>query len=545
MNIKSQLFLCLSIFLSASYQAVAAPADEELLPISILLSHLDDAIAHKEQYQTKRSLLADSLRQTASHQQGTECIGTLRQLYDVVTHYKTEEAFDVLSWERRLPEYASDPQLQISTNIDEARVYGQMGLYDKAFDMLHQIRPNECDDATRLRYYNAMHTILDWRADYALRTAPALAESFLQQAAVYHDSLLMLEPGAENRTIISTNRAYDSGQYQACIDTLLQLMDRCNPEQRTFAYSRLAQAYDKLGNKTLSKRYLILTAIADIRAGITEYMALPELAHQLQTEGDSERAYRYLTCALEDANICKSNLRTLEASTIFPIIEETNRQQQERARFINYLSIFGLIFIVLLLMGGIFALMHFNKKLQSMRRLLAKANDDLKVSNLKMKAANRELEASNRTKEDYLMKFLISSRGYLANIETMQRQLLKLMQARQFDEIIKKLKASDYMDEEQQRFYADFDEAFLTLYPNFVERFNALLKPDCAILPRKGELLTTELRIYALIRMGETDSTKLAKFLNYSLTTIYNYRSRVRNNALGDKDTFEDEVMKL
>ena len=123
--------------------------------------------------------------------------------------------------------------------------------------------------------------------------------------------------------------------------------------------------------------------------------------------------------------------------------------------------------------------------------------------------------------------------------------VLKLVQSRQLEELTRKLKSTDFVEEELEKFYADFDQLFLTLYPNFVEKFNALLKPEAAILPKKGELLTTELRIFALIRMGETDSTKIAKFLNYSLTTIYNYRSRVRNNALGDKETFEQKVMKL
>ena len=143
------------------------------------------------------------------------------------------------------------------------------------------------------------------------------------------------------------------------------------------------------------------------------------------------------------------------------------------------------------------------------------------------------------------MNYLSRSHNYLGSIESIQRQMLKLVQTRQIDELTKKLKSTDFVEEELEKFYADFDQLFLTLFPNFVEKFNALLKPEAAILPKRGELLTTELRIFALIRMGETDSSKIAKFLNYSLTTIYNYRSRVRNSALGDKETFEHEVMKL
>ncbi|MBP5765118.1 MAG: hypothetical protein J6W47_08375, partial [Bacteroidales bacterium] len=168
-----------------------------------------------------------------------------------------------------------------------------------------------------------------------------------------------------------------------------------------------------------------------------------------------------------------------------------------------------------------------------------------KISNSQLHSANLQLQSSDHIKGDYLMNYLTRSRNYLASIESFQRQMANLLHTRQYEELGKKLKSTEFVDEEQEKFYADFDELFLTLYPNFVEKFNALLKPEAAILPKKGELLTTELRIFALIRMGENDSTKIAKFLNYSLTTIYNYRSRTRNNAIGNKDTFEEDVMKL
>lgn len=130
-------------------------------------------------------------------------------------------------------------------------------------------------------------------------------------------------------------------------------------------------------------------------------------------------------------------------------------------------------------------------------------------------------------------------------MESFQNHLYRLFQTHQMDELQKQLRSTQVMASEQADFYADFDQAFINLYPNFIRDFNALLVPEARIEPKRGEILTTELRIFALIRLGETDSNKIAKFLGYSLTTIYNYRSRVRNNALGDKDKFEDKVMAL
>ncbi len=544
MKVKQLLLFIVTLF-GANLITLYAQNDEEELPVAVLLKRLDEAIAHKKEYQQLRFERADSLLKHAYRVQGEERVKDLADLYGIYLHFQTDSALCVLDKLRHLPEYATDRKLQLSCQIDEAQVYGMMGLYYTAFKMLDSISLSECDDQTRLRYYNVQHAIMDWRAAYALRTAPNFWTKMHEEARIWHDSILLYEPEEVNRTIIRTNRYYDYGEYQLCIDSLLALMERCNPEQRTFAYSRLSEAYGKINEPAQQLRYLILTAIADIRAGITEYMALPELAAQLFRMGDVERAYEYLFCALEDANLCKSNLRTIEVSTIFPIIDISRHERLEHEKRETRLIIASLLILALIMILVILMLYRLNKKLQTTRALLAEANNNLKVSNQQLQKANKELLMSDQIKGEYLMNYLDRSHNYLGSIESIQRQMLKLVQTRQIEELTKKLKSTDFVEEELEKFYADFDEVFLTLYPNFVEKFNALLKPENAIIPKRGELLTTELRIFALIRMGETDSTKIAKFLNYSLTTIYNYRSRVRNNALGDKETFEQEVMKL
>lgn len=542
---KVLLPLFLSLLLSFSSLSLFAQREEEQLPIATLLQRLDQAIEHKLEYQALRSQRGDSLRIVAQHSQGMKRVNTLRDIYELYLNFKTDSSLNTLHQLSLEPEVQNDPSLYWRCHMDVARVYGLMGFYHRAFAILDSVPYLSYDNDLRLHYYNVMHSILGWRADYALKTAPDQAPILLAEAAIWHDSLLICEPVANNRTIISTNRAYDHGEYQQCIDTLLHLLDRYDPRQRTFAYSRLAQAYGKTGQAALQLRYLILTSIDDIRSGITEYMALPELALQLYNMGEIDRAYDYLVCALEDANTCKSNLRTIEVSTIYPIISQAHQQLLEHERLQQTILNIVLVIAAIILIGVIFTLTRFNNKLNATRLLLAKANGELKNSNSQLQNVNRQLALSDRNKGDYLMTYLSRSHTYLSTIESMQRQMLKLVQARQLDELTRKLKSTDFIDEELEKFYADFDSVFLSLYPNFVEKFNSLLRPECAILPRKGELLTTELRIYALIRMGETDSTRIAKFLNYSLTTIYNYRSRVRNNALGDKNTFEDEVMKL
>lgn len=529
-----------------------AMPDEQQCTIGQLLEELDNAIAHKDQYQRNRQMVADSLRRAADHALGQERIALLKQLHSNYENYHADSTFWALDNLKQTPEYQTDVELQMYVFLAEARAYGVKGLYSTAFEMLNSVDASKLSKNLQLQYHNARYAVTGWFADFAAQSSPDLSRQLTASMSPINDTLYALEPLAVNRRIIRTNKYFIDGQYQACVDSLLQVLDELPADQRTFFYSGLAQAYGKLGRKEEELRYLTLTSINDICQGNAEYMALPILAQRVFELGQTERAYRYLICSLEDANFCQASLRTIEATQIFPIIDHAQKADEEHHDRTQTLTIVALSFIMLLLCGVLLLLWRQHKKLNKTRQALAQANNDLKISNLQLhnfneqlQKFNRDLKAADKVKEEYLMKYLGRCRRYLSSFESYQRQMYKLIQIHQIEELGRQLKSTQVINDEQMQFYRDFDEAFLKLYPNFIERFNALLSPDAQIQPKKGELLTTELRIFALIRLGETDSAQIAKFLNYSLTTIYNYRSRVRNNAIGDKDTFEDEVMNL
>ena len=539
----------LLIFLLCSCLATSttllAMADDHLRPIGQLLEELDDVIAHKDQYQRKRQMAADSLRHAADRALGQERIALLKQLQYNYENYHADSTFLALEVLKQTPEYLTDTTLQQYVYLSEARAYGIKGLYTTAFEMLGNMDVSQLSGPQRLQYHNTRYAVMGWFADFAVQYSPDLSHQVTALMSPINDTLYALEPGALNRRIIRTNKYLIDGQYQASVDSLLLVLEDFPVDQRTFIYSGLAQAYGKLGRRDEELRYLTLTAINDIRQGNAEYMALPILAQRTFELGQTERAYSYLICSLEDANFCKASLRTLEATQIFPIIDHALKAEEERDNQYKTWAIVILVLFMLLLIGGMHQLWHQHKKLDHARQALAKVNNDLKVSNLQLKDLNRDLTAADKVKEEYIMKYLGRCRRYLGSFESYQRQMYKLVQAHQMEELSRQLKSTQIINDEQLQFYHDFDEAFLKLYPHFIDNFNALLKPEAQVLPKKGELLSTELRIFALIRLGETDSAQIAKFLNYSLTTIYNYRSRVRNNAIGDKDTFENEVMNL
>lgn len=192
----------------------------------------------------------------------------------------------------------------------------------------------------------------------------------------------------------------------------------------------------------------------------------------------------------------------------------------------------------LFLIAAIFYLYRWMKKLSAMRR-------DLSIANKQMRTVNKELEQTGKIKEMYIARYLDRCVIYLDKLESYRRSLAKLAMASKIEDLFKAIKSEQFLRDERKAFYMEFDKSFLELFPHFISAFNQLLEKDAHIYPKSGELLTTELRIFALIRLGITDSNQIAHFLGYSLATIYNYRSKLRNKALNNKETFERDVMRL
>lgn len=192
------------------------------------------------------------------------------------------------------------------------------------------------------------------------------------------------------------------------------------------------------------------------------------------------------------------------------------------------------------------------KKLAVARREVIDANKQLKelneklhISNEQLKEANHSIAENSYLKEEYIGRYMDQCSVYLEKMDAYRRSLGRIAAIGDLEELYKNIKSSKFIERELKEFYTNFDNAFLQLFPTFVEDFNALLAIDEKISLKNGERMNTELRIFALIRLGITDSVKIAQFLRYSVTTIYNYRTKVRNKAAGNRDLLEQEVMKI
>lgn len=441
--------------------------------------------------------------------------------------------------------------------LDLASLNVISGMYFEASDLLSSFERDKLTLGQLIKYYDSYKQLY---RNYAFNNP--YATKYAAQSNLYRDSLLqILDPSSHHYLIVYAEKLYDENRLDASRQILLTLLSKTRGdthEKAVLCYA-LGNIYQKEGNSTLQKYYYALSSISDIKNAIKENASMQALALTLFKEGEIDRAYTCIKSSMEDAMFCNARLRTYEISTIFPIIDSAYQQKLSKQkddlesflRLSNLLLLFLIvaIFIVWRQMRKVARirkeLYHTNLKLRDLNDDLQKSITQLNLINSKMQEVNAELSEANKIKETYIGQLLDLCSTYINKLENYQHTLNKKAMERKLDELFGMLKSRDMIDRELRELYQLFDHTFLSLYPTFVEEFNALLREEERFILKPGELLNVELRIFALIRLGITDSSRIAGFLHYSANTIYNYRARVRNKAAVSRDQFEHMVMKI
>jgi len=315
----------------------------------------------------------------------------------------------------------------------------------------------------------------------------------------------------------------------------------------------IAEAYYHMGRIEEARHYYTLAAISDMQSDTREYIALRKLAVILFQSGDIDRAYHYLTLCMADAKACNARLRILEILDTFPVVNEAYLEKKQQQQRVITGVLIAISLLVVSLIFAIFSVLKQKKALQQAQTDLAHANSQLNEVNRTLVEYNEEMKRQNQLitetsylKEAYITQYMDQCSSYLEKMESFRKRLRQLLSAGKTKEIQQALTSyNQEVETELAEFYDSFDTTFINLFPTFVEDFNALLREDEQVQLKPGQKLNTELRVFALIRLGITDSTKIAHFLRYSVTTIYNYRTRMRNRARGDRDELEKQVMEI
>lgn len=522
--------------------------------VDSLLLQLDQIIQNRpvyiEQKEKKLNDLRKALRQRISDENRFRLLG---EYLDEYRSYNTDSSLYISRERYQVALRMKNQEHQDNALMNTAEIMGTAGMYKEAIDLMQNVHINLLPDELHPYYYHIYRTVYGLMADYAVTEREK--KLYAEITDKYRDSLLLVnKDNLLVYTLIQSDQYNVRGEYDNAIQLLTDYLagQIDNVHDVAICAYTLSESYRLKEDTEKEKEYLILSSIADMRSAVREYISLRKLAVLLYQEGDIDRAYSYLKLCMDDAVFCNARLRILEILQIFPLINDAYQQktetQQEQMKWalvsISLLSIFLLIaiFYVYKQMKRVAAARH---EVVDANKRLKELNEELQRYNLQLKEANHIIAENSYLKEEYIGRYMDQCSVYLEKMDNYRRSLGKIAASGKVDELYKHIKSSKFIDEELKDFYANFDNTFLQLFPTFVEDFNALLADGEQIYPKASERMSTELRIFALIRLGITDSVKIAQFLRYSVTTIYNYRTKVRNKAAGDRDLLEQEVMKI
>lgn len=511
-----------------------------------LLLELDKTVLNYQYYsdlkEDRLHQLKDSLRLTLVDEQK---YWICAKLFDEYTPYKSDSA---LAYARRKLVIAE--RLKNSWRINDSRlnlasVMGTVGMYKEAMDIISKVNINEAKDLKGY-YFHIYRTIYGLMADYAASSQEKKEYENITNA--YRDSLLVVNAASSGtHLVVKADQMLVEKRYDEALKLLLNYFPTItqNKHEKAYIAYSIAMAYQGKRLKTKEKEWFAISAINDLETATKEYVSLRSLAVLLFESGDVDRAYAYMKRSFDDALFCNARQRTFEVSKMMPIIDKAYQKAADSRARLMMITLISISILLILLIISIILVYRQMKKVGVARRNELEANRRLNEVNRELQQINHHLTESNVIKEEYIGRYMDQCSEYIDKIDEFRRKLNKTAANGKLDDVVKMLKSKELVDNELKEFYHNFDITFLQLFPTFVEEFGDLLIDNEYTQLKPGQLLSTELRVYALIRLGITDSVKISHFLRCSLSTVYNYRSRIRNKAKGTRENFEEQVSKI
>jgi len=412
------------------------------------------------------------------------------------------------------------------------------GMFKETFECLNQIDTHVLDDPSRLEYYSIKSRAYSDLADY--NNDKNYSPFDKGEASKFIDSAILLsKPESFEQLYYRGNKLVVSGQLDVPCVYYINLLKyyKLTDHQRAMVATGLSFFYNK--PEEAEERTVLMTigAINDIRSSTKETLAIFRLGQQLYQEGNIKDAYTCMQQAMDDAEFYGARLRKVKIGTVLPIIakQEILVAENEKNRFLFYfVSIAGVALLVSLISFIVF--IQF-KRLKDKEKIIEEKN-------IQLEKINEKLLEDTHIKEEYIGYFFNVISGYILKLEKLKRGIERKVITKKYEEILSSVNEINIKKEREGLFYT-FDHVFLKIFPNFINSFNSLFKKEEQIWPKDHEVLNTDLRIFALMRLGINDNETIANILEYSVNTIYVYKMRIKARALVTGDQFDHKIMSI
>lgn len=565
---KSGLFILIVCLLFPAY-ACADTSKHALEENRKLLHSLDSLLEQQDLFvRVKEERIQQLKMQYSRVKDVKELYAMNRMIYLEYRVYDADSALHYINKNIQLAQQTNNRTWEVVSLLEQSFVLTSSGLLTEALKAVSDIRPEELPQNLRSEYFGRLCTLYSRLRDYSSENFQ-LSEYYNDLQKAFRDSVYLTATPDELRywncrawlylgtpEIEPVKQAFEENKQTLSNDS----------RKYSIATYNLSAIYRSENNESKYLENLILSAMADIRSVNGDIGSLQEIAEYLFKHGEIDRAYNYILYCSQKAMLFHNRVRIVKMShlqnQIYKAYQEQSRTQQKRLQA----SLIAVSFLFLVLIGAFLfirkqmrRLKEANLKLDSTNQKLSvnmdalstahqrleEVNMQLKDLNTQLQEVNDQLRESNYVKEEYIGYVFNICSTYISKLEEFRKNINRKLKVGQIEDVKAMTDSSATASNELKEFYQNFDTIFLHLYPDFVGDFNALLLPEERIELKESELLNTELRIHALIRLGITDSVKIADFLHCSAQTVYNNRLRTRNKSIIPKEDFINAVKKL
>lgn len=565
---KSGLFILIVCLLFPAY--VCADTSKHALEENRKLLHSLDSLLEQQDLfvRVKEERIKQLKMQYSRVKDVKELYAMNRMVYLEYRVYDADSALHYINKNIQLAQQTNNRTWEVVSLLEQSFVLTSSGLLTEALKAVSDIQPEELPQNLRSEYFGRLCTLYSRLRDYSSENSQ-LSEHYNNLQKAFRDSVYLTATPDELRywncrawlylgtpEIEPVKQAFEENKQTLSNDS----------RKYSIATYNLSAIYRSENNESKYLENLILSAMADIRSVNGDIGSLQEIAEYLFKHGEIDRAYNYILYCSQKAMLFHNRVRIVKMShlqnQIYKAYQEQSRTQQKRLQA----SLIAVSFLFLVLIGAFLfirkqmrRLKEANLKLDSTNQKLSvnmdalstahqrleEVNMQLKDLNTQLQEVNDQLRESNYVKEEYIGYVFNICSTYISKLEEFRKNINRKLKVGQIEDVKAMTDSSATASNELKEFYQNFDTIFLHLYPDFVGDFNALLLPEERIELKEGELLNTELRIHALIRLGITDSVKIADFLHCSAQTVYNNRLRIRNKSIIPKEDFINAVKKL
>lgn len=533
-----------------------------------LLATLDSILVQTGELASQKELKIAQLKKKLSNAANLEEEFWInKMLYDESFVFNADSAMKYVDRNIQIATELKKKDWQDEWLINRSFMFAATGLLKEAGEVLEKVDSTSLSDGLKLSYYYQRSYLYSHLGQYMGDQKQVNNKYYNEFENANKHMLALVRPKDPLYwwCVASCNELSPEDSLFSALENVV-LSSHHNTRLDAMNAYGLSNMYKRIGDKEKTMIYLIYSAMADLRVCNRDIASLQELSSLLYDAGDIDRAYAYMNYCLKAVLLYPNRVRIINISTELDKIYANYQQRDIRWRnsLQNYLYVVTFFSIILVL--ALIGLYRQTKKmrksrteldsvnhslnqhvveLSQMHKQLALANQELQNLNELLRSANQKLQESNDVKEEYIGYVFSICSNYISKLDEYRKNINRKLKTGQFEEARQLTDNSSLTQNELKDFYANFDAIFLRVYPDFVADLNSLLRPEEQILLKDASELNTEVRIYALVRLGINDSVKIADFLHCSPQTVYNHRLRMRNKAIIPKDKFAEAVRLL